>query len=613
MNDSDQRTKAQGGDGAAARATNGVNAAVDGRKAAIRAVLTRLAEVADTTGLASTARDIRDERLTKLDEERFSLVVLGEFNHGKSSLINALLGEVLLPVGVTPTTAVLARIRHGAERRAEVVFESGKREAIEPAHLPAWLTVEAPARRAREGAEPLAYVDIRHPAPLLAGNVTLIDTPGVNDINEQRADITYGYIPRADAVLFLIDATQALTASERQFLEERILRTSRDRMVFVVTKADLLDEAERKEVLAYCRQNLAGIVPEPAIFPVSSKKALGGDAAAGGFLPLLDHLRVTFDQDRRRLLLDHALADASRLAGFVRQSLGIRRRSLDLPLDELAARVGRAEERLKNSRRALDEAAETIRAETTALKARVRQDLAAFAEEFAAALPKQIEPLGAPDVQRHLGGFVQDTWKRWVEQESEMMAGELERLAEKVVQVANENADELTRAVASELDPRGQAPFSISVDTFRYDASIFALGALGTTVFLFVNTLAGGLLTLAAPVAAMILRGRVSREIKAEAKERAPEAVRQIAATIGPKLDEIVDRFAGRLEEFVAQAGAALARGIAEVLERALAERRRHDGQTASSDEGRAIDEALTALKAIEEEIVDVRQRVWGG
>jgi small GTP-binding protein len=577
-------------------------------KEAIRGVLTRVAEVAKTAGLASTDRDIREIRLPKLDEERFSIVVLGEFNHGKSTFINALLGEAVLPVGITPTTAVLAHIKHGKKLQAHAVFENGKRKAIEAGKLSEWLTVEGDTARKKD--EPLAYVEITHPSPLLQDNVTIVDTPGVNDINDQRAEITYGYVPRADAVIFLLDAGQILTASERQFLEERILRSSRDRLVFVVTKADVLEPAELEEALSFARRHLAGIVAEPVVFPVSAKKALAGDREAGRLEPLLAHLRVSLGAERRRLLFDHALTDATRLSGFVRQSLGMRRRSLELPMDELALRVGSAQARLKEGKRALDEAAEIIQAETAGLKARVRQDLGSFADDLSAALPAGIDEVSGPDVQRYIGPFIQDTWKGWLENEGEMIAEELERLAERVIEVANERAEGLTRAVGEDL-AGADGRLHITVDTFKYDASVFALGALGTTVFLFVNSLAGGLLTLAAPIVAMLLKGRASAEVKSEARERAPEAVRKVAATLGPKLDEIIDGFAGRLKDFIAEAGQALARGISEVLDRALAERQQIRDAAQASSEGMAIDEALLDLKAIDEEIAEIRQAVW--
>jgi hypothetical protein len=507
-------------------------------------------------------------------------------------------------VGITPTTAVLALIRQGDNVAAEAVFEDGRRQAIDPGKLSDWLTV-AGARAANES---LSHVEIEHPAPFLREQITVVDTPGVNDINEQRADITYGYVPRADAALFLLDATQILTASERRFIEERILRSCRDRMVFVVSKADLLDDAELDEATQFARRHLSGLVSAPAVFPVSAKRALAGDLAGSRLQPLLAHLRLTLGAERVRLLLDHALQDAGRLAAFVRDSLGMRRRSLELPPEDLAARVAHAQERLKEGRRALDQAASGVVTEAAALKARVRQDLADFARDFAAALPPEIDSVEAADVRRYLGPFLQDTWKAWLEAEGEQMAAELDRLAEQAIEVANQRVEGLTRAIADELSSP-EARLHITVDTFKYDASVFALGALGTTILLFVNTLAGGLMTLAAPVLALILRGKVAQEVKAEASRAAPEAVTKAATALAPKLDEIVDQFVQRLQEFIAEAGAALARGIAEVLESALDERRSHAESVTGSVQ--ALDQSLLALKGIEECIAEIRQSVW--
>jgi GTPase SAR1 family protein len=593
------------------------------RKAAIRATLEKLAAAAQAAGLATVARDIREVRIPKLDEERFSLVVLGEFNHGKSTFVNALLGSALLPTGITPTTAVLTHLSHGPAAKAELVLDSGERRPLDPAHLGAWATVDGLAAHAKAEAgkstgktepsvESWHHIDLRVPASILEGNLTIVDTPGVNDINEQRAEITYGYVPRADAVIFLLDASQILTASERQFLEERVLRSSRERLIFVIAKIDLLDEAELAETVRFAREHLARIVPEPAIFPISARHELAGKREQSGFGPLLQHIGATVGTDRRRLLLDHALADAGRLSAFVRQSLAMRRRSLDLPLPELEDRIARAKTRLTAGQKGLDSVATTIEAETAALKARVRQDLADFAAAFRAALPPDIDKVDGHDVRRYLSFFVQDTWKSWLEEEGNKIAATLEKLAETVVEVASENVREVTEAVSAELGPT-DTKVELAIDTFRYDASVFALGALGTTVFLFVNGLVGGALALAAPVLAIVLRGKIGREIKAEARERAPQAVDRVAALLAPKLDEAVDSFAGRLREFVAQAGAALARGIAEVLDRALAEKRSATNAAASSADAQGIDAALGDLRAVDEQIADVRQAIWEG
>jgi small GTP-binding protein len=601
-------------------AAAGQGRGLDARKAAIRGVLADLGALAERAGLPFVARDVKETRLPKLDDERFTVVVLGEFNHGKSTFINALLGAPVLPTGITPTTAVLSHVTHGARATATLVGEDGARKTIAGSALGDWLTVDGLAAQSGKGgkngkdgrgeAPAFHHVELTQPVALLENQLTIVDTPGVNDINEQRAEITYGYLPRADAAVFLLDATQILTASERQFLEERILRSTRDRLLFVVAKTDLLSDAELAETLAFARKHLAAIVPEPQIFPVSAKRALAGDRAGSGMEAFVAALGATVENQRRRLLLDHALADATRVSAFMRQSLAIHRKSLELPLPELEQRIGRARERLQTGKKVLETAAATVRAETAALKARVRQDLAEFTVKLREAVTADIDAVEAADIRRYLSFFVQDTWKAWTEAEGELISAELEKLAETVIQVANENIREVLESVATDLGP-ADTKVDIKVDTLKYDASVFALGALGTTVFLFVDGLAGGVLTLAAPILAFVLRGKLAAEVKSEAKAQAPLAVDRVAALVGPKLDEIVDGFGARLLEFVAQAGDTLARGIAEVLDRALAERRGAEARTAATADAAGIDATLRELKAIDERIADIRQKVW--
>ena len=106
-------------------------------------MLADLGALAEAAGLPFVARDVRETRLPKLDDERFTVVVLGEFNHGKSTFINALLGAPVLPTGITPTTAVLAHvIARGARDGATLVIEDGARKTIAASALADWLTVD---------------------------------------------------------------------------------------------------------------------------------------------------------------------------------------------------------------------------------------------------------------------------------------------------------------------------------------------------------------------------------------------------------------------------------------------------------------------------------------
>ncbi len=95
-------------------------------KSDVLGALREVADLADDSGAVTLSRGLREDRIPRLEEERFHLVVLGEFNHGKTTFVNALLQNELLPVGVTPTTAVIHRIEHGETASARAVKDSGE-------------------------------------------------------------------------------------------------------------------------------------------------------------------------------------------------------------------------------------------------------------------------------------------------------------------------------------------------------------------------------------------------------------------------------------------------------------------------------------------------------
>ncbi|MFH0902881.1 MAG: dynamin family protein [Pseudomonadota bacterium] len=572
-------------------------------KSNLLAHLRSLAGLADGLGMATLHADLRDVRIPKLEDERFNLVVLGEFNHGKTTFVNALLGCDLLPTGITPTTATINHVVWSDAPRADAILADGQRVAVAPDGLAEWLTIGG--RRATDA----RYVEVGYPSSMLRNGVTLVDTPGVNDLNEQRAEITYGYVPRADAVIFLLDSTQALKESERAFIASRILERSRDRIVFVLGKMDLLSEIEAAEAITYVRQHLARVVgSEPPLFPVSARRQLAGEKSQSGMSPLLEHLERTLTTERGRILLDNAAADAFRTTVYLRKSLGVKKRALVMSLADLEERVEKVRAQLDATRESLGGLHNRIEAESEAVKAQIRLHLDQFASSFAEALPAQIDAANASDVKRYLPLFIQDKLKEWAEREGEILSGLLERLAEEVISVANENTKIATAALADRLGPADTA-VDLDVDSFKYDVSVYAIGALGTTVFLFVNTLVGGLLTLAAPILAVVFQSKVAGEIKQQAKRQAPETIKRAATAIGPHFERIVSDFAKRLDEFVNSAGDKLYRGISEVLDRAIAERHEQGDEIGALAQG--VDEQLASLTAIEGSLSELRDAIW--
>jgi small GTP-binding protein len=448
-------------------------------KQAKREVLARLVQLADTAeqvGMITLARDIRATRIPKLEAERFHLVILGEFNHGKSTFVNALLGAEVLPTGITPTTAAINHVIYAPSITARVQMLDGEKHEVASADIKDWVTV------AGGRADQVAYVELGFPAEILKNNVTLVDTPGVNDLNEQRAEVTYGYVPRADAVVFLLDAGQALKDSEREFLSSHVLEGSKDRMVFVLGKMDMLNADEKSAVTQYVKDGLAKLVREPVVFPLSAREWLIRRDPASGMPDLLAYLERFLSTDRAQILVDNAAADAARTAAYLEQNLGVRLRACDLDMNELEERIGAVRKQLDASKRKLDELHIRIDADAGAIKSQVHLDLDAFANAFVAAIPAQIDAVDADDVKKFLPVFIEDKFKEWAELEGAKLTSMLERLAEEVISITNENVAAASAALADRLGP-DDTQVSITVDSFKYDVGIYALGALGTTIF----------------------------------------------------------------------------------------------------------------------------------
>jgi len=247
-------------------------------------------------------------------DELFLLVVVGEFNAGKSALINALLGERLLEEGVTPTTAGIHLLEYG---------EAG----------------EEPPAHERRGADDV-LVRIRVPAPILR-QVRIVDTPGTNALERRHEAITTEFVPRADLVLFVTSADRPFSESERQFLER--IRQWGKKIVLLVNKADLLaGDSERETVRTYITEQSRKLLElEPEVLFVAARPAQearkSGDAEAldrSGLPALERYLEQTLDQaERVRLKLASPLGVAGALLGEQRHAAGAR---LDLLADDLA-------------------------------------------------------------------------------------------------------------------------------------------------------------------------------------------------------------------------------------------------------------------------------------
>ena len=305
--------------------------------------------LSDVGGLLDRAQAPDDTRrrladLARTLDELFLLVVAGEFNAGKSTVVNALFGRRVMEEGPVPTTDKITVLRHGD---AEAVHRRGE------------------------------FVTERHfPHPFLE-SLSLVDTPGTNSIVKEHQALTEDFVPRADLVLFVTSYDRPLSDSERTFLEY-IRGAWGKRLVVVINKADLAEtEVALAQVIGHVRDGLARIFAEagipdagaPLIFPVAGRLALQAKEAAGDdpavyradprweasrFGPFQRFLTETLTEgDRLAIKLTAPLDAATTLLADVRARLDAQREVLASDETELAA----LNARFDDVRQSLDEIA----------------------------------------------------------------------------------------------------------------------------------------------------------------------------------------------------------------------------------------------------------------
>jgi small GTP-binding protein len=324
-------------------------AVLEGALAALRESEIRLfMEIAETVGeMGDDAKEDRQRLRDVAEDVRdlfFMVAIIGEFNAGKSSLINALLGEELLPTGITPTTEMIEVIRYGevVDRRPQIRDESTR----------LWT----------------------HPNTGAAG-VALVDTPGTGSVFKRHETTAKDFLHRSDLVIFVLSAKRALAETERMYLE--LANDYGKKIILVVNQIDLLQPSEQAEVRRFVERQLDELLRlRPLIFLVSSREALAAGRTGGvqtgdpgGIGALKAHLRGVFSQSppaRQKLLaqldmgerivrryMEAAQGDASTVADDTQKVHDVQR--------ELEQQSGGLDAQLKAARVEIDQVFDGLR------------------------------------------------------------------------------------------------------------------------------------------------------------------------------------------------------------------------------------------------------------
>lgn len=319
--------------------------------------LRRLRDLAQRLGDEPLAVQLEDS-LERIESQRFTIAVAGEFKRGKSTFVNALLGADVLPSDVAPASAALTRVTYGQPARARIVYRA---EDDQPPHeemialeqLKDYITKLTPEAGAIAATVNEAVVS--YPSPFCRiHRVDLLDTPGLGD-EAAMTSVTATALQHVDGVIMMVMADAPFGDSEGTFLEQ-LLAQGFNRVLFVVTALDRLEEDDRTTVLEFVTRRVQERVSRyakdaygegsveytsllhrfgmPRIFGISGRQALqarqSNDAkleAESGFKAFLDALDYFLTRESESLALERRIAQihsaSSSLTLFVEQQIAV--------------------------------------------------------------------------------------------------------------------------------------------------------------------------------------------------------------------------------------------------------------------------------------------------
>ncbi len=485
----------------------------------------------------------------RVAEDRFNLVVLGEFKRGKSTLINALLERDVLPTGVVPLTSVVTAIGAGDRDQLIVRYFDGREQERPIIELAEYVT-EARNPGNRLGVE-LARVELDH--ELLRAGVELVDTPGIGSIHAHNTEVARDFLPRVDAAVCVLDAGQPLSEAERELFSEAARRVPW--LLIVVNKIDHLDHHDRREAMDFVRSALRDLLGEAdtEMFAVSAREREGLE-------PLLERLRRLAPHERDALLLRSVAGLARDAAADTAQAARFESHAIELPLDELVARACTFEERIAELRaaskeagdllaRGIDRAREQIvndplKEHARREEARLRAALHQHADTLATRSPRQL----SDKLEVWIDTTVRTDFEELVPRFETAIADELTELQRRyairvhqILQQIHDVAEDVFGARATDVLPetglRGQSRFSFKLKDV--ENALDMIVGFGRTIT--PGALGRRMVLRDAEQRLIDMTDRHAGRLRSELAERVSEAAREYQRDLAAAVDEAVE------------------------------------------------------------------------
>jgi len=268
----------------------------------------------------------------KFQTEKLYIVVVGLFKKGKSSLINAILKKEILPVGVTPLTAIVTLLEFtSGEPFVEVLFKDGRCEIKGPGDIPSFVSEDENPDNQKQ----VDLVRIYGNTPLLK-LVSLVDTPGLGSAFEHNTNATLQFVPKIDAAIVVLSADMPISKIEIEFLEN--LKDIVPKLILALNKIDLVKEEDLKKIIAHDLKVVSKIIhksPEEfKLFLVSACQQKPGISGAG-VAALTNYIENISKNEKSRLIEQSSKRQFNALFSQLEVLLRLKQDTLSMPVKEL--------------------------------------------------------------------------------------------------------------------------------------------------------------------------------------------------------------------------------------------------------------------------------------
>ena len=279
-----------------------------------------------TKGELARAQELVD----KLENHKITVSVIGQFKRGKSTLVNAILGDKILPVGIVPVTAVVTTVEYG-EKAAAVHFENGIIKEIGFDQMSSYIN-EQENQDNRLG---VSEVRLYCPSDFLKGGLTFVDTPGVGSVHQKNSDAAYSYVKESDAVIFMLSVDSPINQIEIDFLENA--KEYAAKFYFAVNKIDSIDKSDLDDYLSYSRNLLSKLmgVDDVMLFPVSAKNNTGVEELKEAIVRDCQTTVQEIIEESAKLKMRDIVASALSQIVLYRTALGMTHAEFDKTFEEM--------------------------------------------------------------------------------------------------------------------------------------------------------------------------------------------------------------------------------------------------------------------------------------